>query len=206
MKNDNTTKTTKTTQQLEVLQTKAQAIAQTLNKQVIIASKGEQQHIKVELGYVYEITKDGEFLDIDSNLIAKKAGNDLELLLENDTVVIFDNYFEVCDSSCFVSLPSKNGVYYVVDKFTTLADGSQIVYFYGNETTLSAIADNQSSFFAQSFSDAFSSLGGIGFFSFLAGIGIAAGGDGDGQQPPPIIPPPQAVMVMDNNPHLLSPQ
>ena len=90
------------------MQTKTQAIAQTLDKKVIIASKGEQQHIKVEPNHLYEINiKEGEVLTSDFALIAKKAGNDLEILLENDTVVIFDDYFEVCtiDLSCFVSLP-----------------------------------------------------------------------------------------------------
>ena len=110
--------------------------------------------------------------------------------------------------SRFVSLPSKNGVYYVVDKFTTLADGSQIVYFYGDEQALSAITDNQSSLFAQSFNDAFLSLDGIGVFSFLTGtgIGIAAGGgssDNPNTNPPinadpPVIDPPVIDPAADN--------
>ncbi len=161
--NNNNTKT-------EELQTQsASLLSQTLKEKIIIATEGEQ-HIKVEPGYVYEITKDGEFLGKDANLIAKKAGNDLEVLLENDSTIIFDNYFEVCaDLSCVVSLPIEDGVYAVVEgNFIPLflADGSQIVYFYGSETTLSTIANNQSSLFGQSFNDAFSSssyfLGGSG--------------------------------------------
>ena len=44
------TKTTKTTPQLEILQTKAQALSQTLIKEVIIATKDEQ-HIKGLLNF-----------------------------------------------------------------------------------------------------------------------------------------------------------
>jgi len=46
----------------------------------------------------------------------------LEILLDNNASVIFDNYFEVCagDLSCLVSLPSKEGLYYVVDDTVTV--------------------------------------------------------------------------------------
>jgi len=93
----------------------------TKTKQVIIATKGEQ-HIKVEPNHLYEINiKEGDVLTSEVNLIAKKVGNDLEVLLENNATVIFDNYFEVCtaDLSCLVSLPSKEGLYYVVDDTVT---------------------------------------------------------------------------------------
>jgi hypothetical protein len=57
------------------------------------------------------------------------------------SVIIFDYYFDVCatDLSCLVSLPTENGgLYYVVaDTFFTLVDGTQIVYFYGEQSIVS---------------------------------------------------------------------
>ncbi len=130
----------------------------TKTKHLIIATKGEQ-HIKVEPNHLYEINiKEGDVLTSDVNLIAKKVGHDLEVLLENNATVIFDHYFEVCtpDLSCLVSLPSTQGLYYVVDDtVTTLADGSQIVHSYGDAQALSGIAEGQSGLFETSFNDVF---------------------------------------------------
>jgi hypothetical protein len=82
------------------------------------------------------------------------------------------------DLSCLVSLPSKEGLYYVVDDtVTTLADGSQIVHSYGNEQALSAIAEGQSGSFAESFSDVF--LAGEISAAYLAPL-LALGGGGGG--------------------------
>jgi hypothetical protein len=94
---------------------KIQALPQPLIKEVIIATKGVQ-HIKVKQGYVYELSikdKDSEVLRTDFDLIARKVDSDLEVLIENNTIVIFDNYFEVCvpDLDCIVSLPSEDGMY-----------------------------------------------------------------------------------------------
>ena len=153
-----TVKQSKTTEQLEALQATAQTLSQTLIKKTIVPTEGVRQHIEAKQGYLYELrTNNGDVLTTDSSLIAKRVGNDLEVVLEHDTTVIFDHYFELCetDSSCLVWLPSDTGMYYVVEgNSVALADGSQIVHSYGDETALLDIASNQSSSFAQSFSDA----------------------------------------------------
>ncbi|CAC9950911.1 hypothetical protein formerly called flagellar hook-length control protein FliK, partial [uncultured Gammaproteobacteria bacterium] len=87
--------------------------------------------------------------------MAKKVGDDLEVALEED-VIIFDNYFAVCatDLSCLVSLPTEDGGLYhiVADVFFTLEDGTQIVYFYGEQSIVAtesngaSVSDNQSFF------------------------------------------------------------
>ena len=47
----------KTVGQSKVLQNKLQALYQTLNKEVIIAIRGEhEQHVKVKQGYLYVVT------------------------------------------------------------------------------------------------------------------------------------------------------
>ncbi|QKQ23740.1 Ig-like domain-containing protein [Candidatus Ruthia endofausta] len=154
------------------MQTQAQVLSQTLSKEVVVVTKGEQ-HIRVVPNRAYELSiEDGK----DFDLIAKKVGDDLEVLLPNDTTVVFDGYFEVCasDLSCLVSLPSEGGIYYVVEgNFVTLADSSQIIHFYGDESALSAIATYQSSLFSESFSEVYL----IGFFSSLSiGSGEILGG------------------------------
>jgi hypothetical protein len=56
-------------------------------------------------------------------------------------VIIFDNYFAVCatDFSCLVSLSTEDSVLYhiVTDVSYTLEDGTQIVYFYGEQSIVS---------------------------------------------------------------------
>jgi hypothetical protein len=132
--------------------------------------------------------------------LLKKVDSDLEVLLENDTIVIFDNYFEVCvpDLSCLVSLPSEDGMYDVIEgNFVTLADGSQIVHVYGDRCLLEGIAENQSDLFAQSFIDVYlsgddsggCSVLGVGALPLLALLGAGGGGGGDsggggGGEPP----------------------
>jgi hypothetical protein len=164
-----------------VLQTKAQALPQPLSKEVIIATKGVQ-HIKVKQGDVYELSikdKDGEVLRTDFDLIAKKVGNDLEVLLEKDIIVIFDNYFEVCkidiQSSCIISLPIKDG--YHLDESSGFIDHNlQIVYSYDGERTLLNIVRNQEgvnqsdSFEQSSFNPAY----------LLGLLGLSGGGGGGG--------------------------
>jgi hypothetical protein len=50
-----------------------------------------------------------------------------------------DNYFAVCatDLSCLVSLPTEDGGRYhiVADASFALEDGTQIVYFYGEQSS-----------------------------------------------------------------------
>ncbi len=162
------------------MQTQAQVLFQTLSKEVVIVTKGEQ-HIRVVPGRAYELSiEDGKGFD----LIARKVGDDLEVLLSNDTTVVFDGYFEVCasDLSCLVSLPSEGGIYHVVEgNFVTFADSSQIIHFYGDESALSAIATHQSALFSESFNEVyltgiFSSLS-IDSSEVLGGL-AGAGGNG----------------------------
>ncbi|CAC9592578.1 hypothetical protein [uncultured Gammaproteobacteria bacterium] len=141
----------KTQKQMATLQNKAQKVANNLDEVVI--AKGVQ-HIQVQAGTVYQLNaKDFDTKKI--NLIAKKVGDDLEVALEED-VIIFDNYFAVCatDLSCLVSLPTEDGGLYhiVADVFFTLEDGTQIVYFYGEQSIVAtesngaSVSDNQSFF------------------------------------------------------------
>jgi hypothetical protein len=141
----------KTQKQVATLQNKAQKVANNLDEVVI--AKGAQ-HIQVQAGTVYQLSaKDFDTKKI--NLIAKKVGDDLEVALEED-VIIFDNYFAVCatDLSCLVSLPTEDGGLYhiVADVFFTLEDGTQIVYFYGEQSIVAtesngaSVSDNQSFF------------------------------------------------------------
>ncbi|CAB5494264.1 Ig-like domain-containing protein [Bathymodiolus thermophilus thioautotrophic gill symbiont] len=124
--------------QITTLQNKVQKVADNLNKEVITIAKGIQ-HIQTQVGVVYQLnTKDFDAKKL--GLIAKKIGDDLEVALE-EGVVIFDDYFEVCstDVSCLVSLPTEDGgLYHVVaDAFFTLEDGTQVVYFYGEQSIIS---------------------------------------------------------------------
>ncbi|BAS68020.1 Ig-like domain-containing protein [Bathymodiolus septemdierum thioautotrophic gill symbiont] len=183
------TSATKTKAQLKAMQAKAQEIAKTLNKEAIIVNKGDKQHIVVKPGNTYELSvKDGDVLNKDFDVIAKKVGEDLEVLLPNDTVVVFDNYFEICasDLSCLVSLPAEGSVYYVIEGgFTTLSDGSQVVHFYGDEATLSTIATNNFSSVAVAellpmfeAGVSFTALGALGLTAVdLAGAGATAAAD-----------------------------
>ncbi len=139
----------KTQKQVATLQNKAQKVANNLDEVVI--AKGVQ-HIQVQAGTVYQLSaKDFDTKKI--NLIAKKVGDDLEVALEED-VIIFDNYFAICatDLSCLVSLPTEDGGLYhiVADVFFTLEDGTQIVYFYSEQ---SIVATESSASGHQSFFD-----------------------------------------------------
>ena len=140
-----------TQKQIKVTQTRIQKTADQLNQEVVVVTQGKQ-HIQVQAGIAYRLsTKNSDTQE--ANLIAKKVGNDLEVFLE-DSVVVFDNYFEVCTTglSCLVSLPTEDGGLYhiVADVFFTLEDGTQIVYFYGEQSIISTessaidMGDNQS--------------------------------------------------------------
>jgi hypothetical protein len=187
----------KTIQQLRALQFKAKSVSKTLTKEVIAVTQGEQ-YVDVKPSKFYELeVKEGGVLNKDFDTIAKKVGNDLEVLLTNDTTVIFDGYFEVCstDLSCLVSLPTEGGVYFVIDgNFTTLDDGSQIVHFYGDDAALTLISSNQSGVFTQSFNTTyldggFSYPGGTkGFLASSAvSVAVAAGLPGGGVTAPNVV-------------------
>ncbi|CAB5503515.1 BspA family leucine-rich repeat surface protein, partial [Bathymodiolus thermophilus thioautotrophic gill symbiont] len=169
-----------TPKQVATLQTKAQKIATQLNQEVITTTPGKQ-HIQVQAGTVYQLNTE-DFNTNKLNLIAKKIGGDLEVTLE-DSVIIFDNYFEVCttDLSCLVSLPAEDGGLYhiVADVFFTLEDGTQIVYFYGEQSIIatesSAVSadDNQSSKdVVTSFEDMITAN--MGIVAAVAAVAIAA--------------------------------
>jgi hypothetical protein len=128
----------KTIKQIKTSQAQAQKTADHLNQEVIVIAQNKQ-HIQVQAGKAYQLSAK-DFNTKKASLIAKKVGNDLEISLENN-VVVFDDYFEICatDLSCLVSLPTKNGgLYHVLaDTFFTLEDGTQIVYFYGEQSIVS---------------------------------------------------------------------
>ena len=166
----------KTQKQITVLQAKAQKISNKLSEEIVIITKGVQ-HIQVQAGVTYQLnTQDFDINKL--NLIAKKVGDDLEVASE-DGVIIFDNYFEVCasDLSCLVSLPAKDGgLYHVIaDIFFTLEDGTQVVYFYGDQSivsTESSATDETTQSFGE-FID--SNIGSIAVF-MVAVLAIASSG------------------------------
>ncbi|MDC9714556.1 MAG: Ig-like domain-containing protein, partial [Gammaproteobacteria bacterium] len=173
-----TTMQASTQKQIKTLQTKAQKTADQLNQEVVVVAKGKQ-HIQVQAGTAYQLgAKDFDIKD--ANLIAKKIGNDLEISLE-DKVVVFDDYFEVCatDLSCLVSLPIENGgLYHVLaDIFFTLEDGTQVVYFYGEQSVVSTESSvtNKNTFQSPS-EDPTLGLRGILTF-FVAAVAVAGGGN-----------------------------
>ncbi|MBA5249183.1 MAG: hypothetical protein FE834_06585, partial [Gammaproteobacteria bacterium] len=143
----------KTTAQLKEIQIKAGKIAESLNKEAIIITKGKQ-HIQTKPGIAYELSiQDGKNLIQDFSVVAKKIDTNLEVV-SKDGIIIFDNYFEVCttDLSCLVSLPAETGELYhvVADIFFTLEDGTQVVYFYGDQNIIPtefSDTDNTAPFF-----------------------------------------------------------
>ncbi len=176
----------KTQKQVLVLQNKAQKVADKLTEEVIFITKGVQ-HIQVQAGTVYQLNAK-DFDAKKSSLIAKKVGDDLEVALE-EGVIIFDNYFAVCatDLSCLVSLPTEDGGLYhiVADASFALEDGTQIVYFYGEQSIVSTESSAVSTDDTQSFSDVITSNIGVVAAVVVAAVVIASSsgnddGDGDG--------------------------
>ncbi len=170
----------KTQKQVMALQNKAQKVADKLNEEVIFITKGVQ-HIQVQAGTAYQLnTKD--FNAKKSSLIAKKVGDDLEVALE-EGVIIFDNYFTVCatDLSCLVSLPTEDGGLYhiVADVSFALEDGTQIVYFYGEQSIVSTESSAVSTNNNQSFSDIIASNVGIVAAVVVTAVVVASSGSSD---------------------------
>ncbi|CAC9623987.1 hypothetical protein [uncultured Gammaproteobacteria bacterium] len=170
----------KTQKQVMALQNKAQKVADKLNEEVIFITKGVQ-HIQVQAGTAYQLnTKD--FNAKKSSLIAKKVGDDLEVALE-EGVIIFDNYFAVCatDLSCLVSLPTEDGGLYhiVTDVSFTLENGTQIVYFYGEQSIVSTESSAVSTNNNQSFSDIIASNVGIVAAVVVTAVVVASSGSSD---------------------------
>ena len=176
----------KTQKQVLVLQNKAQKVADKLTEEVIFITKGVQ-HIQAQAGTAYQLNAK-DFDAKKSSLIAKKVGDDLEVALE-EGVIIFDNYFAVCatDLSCLVSLPTEDGGLYhiVADASFALEDGTQIVYFYGEQSIVSTESSAVSTDDTQSFSDVITSNIGVVAAVVVAAVVIASSsgnddGDGDG--------------------------
>ncbi|AYQ57298.1 alpha integrin [Bathymodiolus thermophilus thioautotrophic gill symbiont] len=175
-----------TQKQIMSLQNKAKKIADKLNEEVITIAKGIQ-HIQTQAGIAYQINSK-DFNTKKLSLIAKKIGDDLEIALAED-VVVFDNYFNICstDLSCLVSLPTKDGGLYhiVADTFFTLEDGTQVVYFYGEQSIVSTESSAVSADDDQSFLEVIKSN--IGIVAAVAVVVVAAaiatnnsgGNDGD---------------------------
>ncbi|AYQ56471.1 hypothetical protein MS2017_0743 [Bathymodiolus thermophilus thioautotrophic gill symbiont] len=171
----------KTQKQVMALQDKMQKFSDKLNKEVVAISKSVQ-HIQVKAGTVYQLnTKDFDTKKV--NLIAKKIGDDLEVTLE-EGVIIFDNYFDICatDLSCLVSLPAENGGLYhiVADIFFTLEDGTQVVYFYNEQSIVSTESSVINTEGSQSFEDIIYSNIEIVAAASVAVIVIASSGGGGG--------------------------
>ena len=175
----------KTQKQVMILQSKAQKVADKLNEEVIVIAKGVQ-HIQVQAGTAYQLNAK-DFDAKKSSLIAKKVGDDLEVVLK-EGVIIFDNYFAVCatDLSCLVSLPTEDGGLYhiVADASFALEDGTQIVYFYGEQSIVSTESSAVSTNDKQSFLDVVTSNIGVVAAVVVAAVVVASsgndGGDGDG--------------------------
>lgn len=170
----------KTQKQIKTLQTKAQKAAEQLNQEVVVVAQGKQ-HIQVQVGKAYQLSiKDVQ----DTNLVAKKVDDDLEVTL-GDSVVVFDDYFEVCatDLSCLVSLPVEDGgLYHVVsDTFFTLEDGTQVVYFYGEQSIISTESSAVGGSTSQGFFEVAGSLsaGSMVALTVVAGVALGGGGGGD---------------------------
>lgn len=159
-----------------------------LEKSTILVEQGNQgaqirQYIDVKPGAYYEVnveddkgnTIPAEELDI----IAKKVGQSLEVVL-NDTTLLFDDYFHICsiETACLVSLPAaEEELYFITDDILMiLEDGAQVVYFYGEESfstsEFSEIAIAGTNIASSSFSISPSVLG----LGLLGGGGSGGGG------------------------------
>ncbi len=128
-----------------------------LRQKSIVIEQGQSKHVQVESGNAYQLIfqKSNQQLIIDLDVIAKKEGSDLILLLEGESKVILDDYFTLCvDQACVMSLPSSDALYHIVDdQSLLLEDGTEVVYFYGARGILESIAqgDNAlSEFISQS--------------------------------------------------------
>ncbi|AYQ55815.1 alpha integrin [Bathymodiolus thermophilus thioautotrophic gill symbiont] len=168
--------------QITTQQNKAQKITNQLNKEVLSLTKGTH-HIQPQTGIAYQLNPK-DFNTKKTSLVAKRVNDDLEVTFA-ESVLIFDNYFTLCktDLSCLVSLPTEDGgLYHVVaDTFFTLEDGTQVVYFYGEQSIVATESSATSTDDNQSFSDVIASNIGIVSAVVVAAVVVASSGsDGDG--------------------------
>ncbi|MBA5248043.1 MAG: hypothetical protein FE834_00680, partial [Gammaproteobacteria bacterium] len=164
----------------------------TLKQKDIVVNRAQDTHIQVKQGEAYQIIlqNKNKISETDFEVIAKKAGDDLILLLDDATMLTFDDYFAACaDLSCVVSLPADGGLYHIVSKESVvLTDGSEVVYVYGDKSALQEIASGESAllqFLGQSHVSPDSSWslltigGGILAVAAAAGGGSSGGGSDD---------------------------
>jgi hypothetical protein len=90
-------------------------------------------------------------------------------------------FFCATDLSCLVSLPTEDGGLYhiVADVSFTLEDGTQIVYFYGDQSIVSTESSAVNTDDTQSFSDVIASNVGIVAAVVVAAVVVANSGSGD---------------------------
>ncbi len=124
-----------------------EAKIQSLEVEEIIVRSGESQLIQTGLGRHYQLLlqESGQEPVDTFYLIAKKADDNLIVLLKNNTIVTFDNYFNLCvDFECVVSLPGDDGLHIIssqIKPLLLLAEGSSIVYFYGEQDEAAIVTD-----------------------------------------------------------------
>jgi len=105
-------------------------------KQTIQIQKG--QHLRVQ-DWAGEVAKDA------GEVVAIRKGKMLKLKFADGTELEFENFYEVCsDDACSVSVAGKDGARYTIGGETPVgaaaADGAQLVYAYGEQTSLMAMA------------------------------------------------------------------
>lgn len=114
-----------------------------LEQKTITISQTDNKHIEAKPGFAYQIVfqQENKVLVTDFAVLAKKEGEDLTLLLEGETTVVFENYFATCvDLSCVVSLPAEDSLYHIINnQFKVLEDGTKMVYLYGDKAILNEI-------------------------------------------------------------------
>ncbi|WP_369177406.1 hypothetical protein [Candidatus Thiodubiliella endoseptemdiera] len=162
-----------------------------LRQKNIVIKQTQDKHIQVKSGEAYQIIfqQDNKVLNADFDVVAKKVGDDLTLSLDNSTTVIFDNYFSNCTNlNCVVSLPAAGGLYHIINNQSkVLADGTEIVYVYGDKAALQAMASGESALsqFLDQLHDSADtpwslSTMGTGALGVLALAGGGGGGGGGG--------------------------
>ena len=154
-------------------------------KQIVKIAKG--QHLRVQ-----ELV-DGALKDA-ANVVATKAGKDLKLKFADGTEIGFENFYEECaGNGCSVTLAGKEAGGYTITGDTAVgaaAQGdSQLVYAYGEQTSLMAMAGGDSAIGAAlaplgegtvAYVPAAQGTGWAPLLGAMAGLGAAAGAGGGG--------------------------
>ncbi|MET0083320.1 MAG: cadherin domain-containing protein, partial [Sedimenticola sp.] len=180
---------------------------------------GNMHVIKAQSGKHYRIAKneDGKEILLD-DVIAKKKGEDLELVYADGTVVtIEDFYIECADGSCSVTLPTDDGMGYEMTGENAPVSDADVVYTHGDRETLADMTQNMNDDYGINYSldenqpmegedvagagaeedDQMGALG-IGAIA-LGGLAIMSGG-GDSDSAPVVDPTPDGNDPDGNNP------